>query len=446
MDSPSRSKTHTRLSSADERRRVATPRRSTKGPLDAPVEDPLGVTSEPPSAADSVLSPPPQNARRPISPSISLTSPRSTSSNLLASQTLGDVPPRDFSYILQPLNYHNLPPTTIPPPFIQSAHQPDPSTPISALLRNGHFRHAAIAAVHALSDSTDPTDYQQIFALLYTRLSCLTVLGQHALAAQEAKVLGDLSRSLYRHPLTNEHLVPWELRVLAVRLQAHGFGEGRRGIMGYYELARDARTAILKAVDAVEKDLWTARLEELGVRVASALIEMGDLEGAARHLRTLRADTEGDMKSLRKVHELEAMVWLKVGDVDAAKRCLSLSSSDEAEANGIVKALILTVGGNYRAAADAWADLHNADPDDAMILQNLAICKLYTGYVGEARDLLSSIANTGPSFHSLTFNLATVYELCSEKPHVSKMELAARLADKEPTETGWERESVDFKL
>jgi hypothetical protein len=224
--------------------------------------------------------------------------------------------PKDFSYLLRPEIYHPLTPLNIPPPFRNPPNPPAPDTPIPDLLAQGHFRAAAIAATQALTSGTlDPTDHAQIFDLLYTRLACLTLIDATALAAQEVKALGDLHSAFYytspvlptpaptppqtdpRTPTTpshqpqptpqqqqqQQHIAPWPLRVLAVRLQALGFGDPRRAVMSYYELAREARAQLGEAKarhDHSASEAWTERLADLGVRVAGALVEMDDLGGA----------------------------------------------------------------------------------------------------------------------------------------------------------------------
>lgn len=67
--------------------------------------------------------------------------------------------------------------------------------------------------------------------------------------------------------------------------------------------------------------------------------------------------------------------------------------------------------------------------------------------------LLTSLISAGHSFHALTFNLATVYELCTEKARFKKLELAADIAaGMEKREEvagrggGGERLNSDFKL
>lgn len=287
-----------------------------------------------------------------------------------------DLPSKDYSHLLRPENFHPLPSTTIPAPFLNSPHQPSQSTPIPELLRNGHFRAAAISSALTLTTGTDPTDAQTIFNLLHTRLSCLILLNQQALAAQEVKCLGDLTSTFYRHPLTGEHAVPWDLRVLAIRLNALGFGEWRRGIMAYYELAREARSNVVKAAGE-ETDLWKSRLHELGIRVANALVEMGDFEGAGKHLATL---DRGNIS--QEIREMEVLVWLRVGDLTAAKRCLSTADED-ASSRRSLEALALMADADYQGAADVWQLLREERPGDWLPVMNAAICSLYTGHMDE---------------------------------------------------------------
>ncbi|KAK4996490.1 hypothetical protein LTR66_003906, partial [Elasticomyces elasticus] len=59
-----------------------------------------------------------------------------------------------------------------------------------------------------------------------------------------------------------------------------------------------------------------------------------------------------------------------------------------------------------------------------------------------------------PAFPALLFNLATVYELCTERARDAKVRLVERLASAPPGGGGggggagyrWEREGAEFKL
>ena len=60
----------------------------------------------------------------------------------------------------------------------------------------------------------------------------------------------------------------------------------------------------------------------------------------------------------------------------------------------------------------------------------------------ETVKLLEGLVGKGRSFHALTFNLATVFELCSEKGRERKGDLVERLE----REGMGERGAADFKL
>jgi tetratricopeptide (TPR) repeat protein len=197
-----------------------------------------------------------------------------------------------------------------------------------------------------------------------------------------------LNSSAYRDEATGSHLVPWELRVLAVRLQGVGFNDPRKIIMGYYDLARQARMEIAglngKNVlyDEPERLLWETRLSDLGLRVASALVEMEDFEGATHHLRKLSSS-----RSYLQVAHLnlqKAILWLRIGDVEAARGCMS----GDAEADGIIAALSDVAEGSYGDAVNAWQALCERNSGNAMYRQNLAVCLLYAGRMDEVCALI----------------------------------------------------------
>lgn len=389
--------------------------------------------------------------------------------------------PKDFSFLLRPEIYHPLTPLNVPVAFRNSPKQPDPSEPLEQLLAKGHFRAAAIAAFQELTGSgahraVDPTDSQRIFDLLYTRLVCLTLIGATPLAAQEVKALEDLSNArLYVDDNTGQHLVPWDLRVINVRLQALGFGDARRAIMSYHDLAREARQHARKAAaqhDNLASQLWTVRLHELGVRVAGALIDMDDLSGAAHHLSSLRDGANGKMTSSK------ALLWLHLGDVEKARQCAAHCSKDNAETEEIILALCDMADGDYDAALGRWQELKENLAGDEMVGVNTAVCLLYLGRMPEValsfmfslfipslffllqnayamdannidvqgRDILEGLVESGFSSHTLLFNLSTMYELCTERHGQLKMKLAERVAAMDESAVGWEKMNADFKL
>lgn len=221
--------------------------------------------------------------------------------------------------------------------------------------------------------------------------------------------------------------------------------------MGYYELARECREHIASPSSSPsEKDLWRTRLRDTGIRVANVLVEMGELEGAGRHLGTLSATAHpSDTPEAREVLIMEALVWLRVGDVAAARRCLSAASSvaENELVDGTLTALLHIANGEYTHAVSAFSTLHSTFPHDAMVVQNLAVSLLYTGRIAEARTMLADLVDESPPFHSMLFNLSTIYELCTERNRERKLELADKVAkSRGDGSVGREFGNADFKL
>lgn len=151
-----------------------------------------------------------------------------------------------------------------------------------------------------------------------------------------------------------------------MRLQAIGFSDWRRSLGLYYELAREARAELVKYSDG--GDVWRRRLKDLGVRVGSALVEMGDLKAAARHLEGLREGGEEGVLCL---------LYVRMGNLAAAKRCLG------ERGDVVVRALFLMAEGRWEEGVDAWKGV-----EGEMARCNLAVCLLYTGRLEEVGSLV----------------------------------------------------------
>lgn len=155
--------------------------------------------------------------------------------------------------------------------------------------------------------------------------------------------------------------------------------------MGYYELARESRLKLRKA-DGEERVMWTARLQDLGIRVGNALVEMGDLEGAARHLKTLGVPSGGNEEDKTTSARL-ALLYLRIGDVDAAREYVESSqgTAGQTTTSSVLGPLLSMAEGQYDNAVREWRDQrdHSSEQESAMITQNLAVCLLYTGRLDE---------------------------------------------------------------
>ena len=348
-----------------------------------------------------------------------------------------------MGFLKDPSSYHRLGTEDIPDAFLNSQNQPPATTPLSDLIQQGHFRRAAETALLDLSRSQSD-DVKRILQLLYTRLACLVLISRADLASAEAASLTDY---LARNPPGASDLVPlipWNLRLLLVRLQSIAAADGgRRGIMALYALTAEIRAHVNEAKDAgneAETSLWSSRLSDLGLRVADTLVEMGELETATRHLDSL-PNSDSDELAYRK-----ALLRLRVGDIAGARR--SMDKIQDAARKVSLDAMMEVANGSFSEATQKSQTLNNEVPENALFASNLAVGLLYTGKISQARHTFKQIADELPTFPGMLFNLATAYELCTEQALERKNDLAGRIATKTPSAIsgGWERANFEFKL
>jgi tetratricopeptide (TPR) repeat protein len=348
-----------------------------------------------------------------------------------------------LQFLLDRRLYHQVPADEIAPGFVESKHQPPLGLPLEDLIQAGHFRRAAETALTELL-ATSSNDVDRIFKLIYTRLACLIVISRPDLAADEAVPLTDFLNRNSPDAKDILPIVPWELRLILVRLQSIAAADdGRRGVMSLYALSGEVRSHLAEAKaegDEASVQVWSERLKDLGLRVTDTLVEIGELETAVRHLDTL-IGVDPDVINLRK-----ALLNIRMGDLSSAETLLEKVSPGVSK--DIHSALLRTAGGDFSKAVDDWRALVEQHPDNELLGQNLSACLLYTGHIAEARSILENIAR-GPSvFPALLFNLSTVYELCTDRSSQRKADLSQHLAQRMPSATTgvWERTNADFKL
>lgn len=238
-------------------------------------------------------------------------------------------------------------------------------------------------------------------------------------------------------------------------------------MQGYYDLAAYARTRYKQSSTVESQMLWQERLWGLAFRTGNALIEVGDLSGAKRFLESLigSSTAEGEVLigtsqddawagQIKVLRGWLAMLCLRMGELESARRWIDADAnvdSDSAEqqsTHSVYEALYSMAEGNYEDAVVQWRDLLTG-PNDILATHNLAVCLVYTGHVAEATQVLEDMVDHGHGFHALTFNLATVYELRTERAGERKLQMAERVAERlksKEDDVRKDRVNGDFKL
>lgn len=376
---------------------------------------------------------------------------------------------RDLSFLLDASIYHPLSQLEVPGPFRKPFLPPPTSeTPIArsldqldALLSQCEFLRAAhFSGMILTSGTVRNSDTRTIFRLLAVRYSCLELTGHLLFAAQEAKALEDLSSAFYYDDLNPQddaeddaeqprkvprHIMPFSLRLQGLRLQSIGFSDPRRGVSTLYDTASECREHLTSpATPPEQRKIWASRLQEVSIRVVNALIEIGDLDCAARTLETMKPSSseDGPTWEARMI-----LLRIKMGDVSKASHVIEASSLRPAERRAL-EALLAIATGQYK---DASKTLLEADQEiepslRALIKQNLAVAYLYNGEVQKAKLILEELIQDDHSFQTLTINLATIYDLSSDRSRELKSGLVSRIAADGNPHQPRAFTNADFKL
>jgi trafficking protein particle complex subunit 12 len=442
--------------------RAALPRRTTRGPLDG--EDPLSPSS-------TLKSPAPQSPASSIVSQIKAATSRKDASSTAANpEPFKDtvaVEEKDLSFLLDTAIYHPLSTTNVPPPFRQALPQANFSNlnlqqafeEIESCLSRCDFLAAAHLTGGVLTSGLlKPTDQQGIFRALQIRYACLELSGNLEFAALEAKALEDLGSAFYYVDLPQEeadaeaseeppprHIMPFSLRLQAMRLQSIGFSDPRRGVASLYDLALECREHIgSPTTSSDDRHVWEQRLQEIGMRVVNALTEMGDTECA---LRTLDSMIPAESRRSSTWVFRKALLCIRMGHVSEAHRLADALETDAA-ARSLVESLLAVADDRLDDAITILNKPARAADKEvaALAKQNAAVAFLYKGAIEEAKSMMESLVNDHNSFSALTVNLATVYDLTSDRARDHKLALAAKIASSMENCQRRAFTDADFKL
>ena len=220
------------------------------------------------------------------------------------------------------------------------------------------------------------------------------------------------------HAADGKNVIPWDLRVLIMRLSERG-----SVVPGLYALGREARAEIKQAGkgDVGREEgviLWKQRLRDLGVAVAEALMEEGDLVGGVGVLQGLMrrprksGGEEGGGGGDTEVKRMLVLGYCRMGDVGAARRVWEEGARELVGLEPVIR----ICEGDFEGAA---GQMVLREDERGEVRNNLAVTHFYRGDIGEAVRLLEGMVDGegkdgGEPSRESVFNLATCYELTGE--------------------------------
>ncbi|KAI8133656.1 hypothetical protein DUD61_002664 [Geotrichum candidum] len=363
----------------------------------------------------------------------------------------------DITHLVDQRCFHTLPVYNPPQPFSMSPPE-EIAGDLEALYRERFYKHAADLARRQIIETPveqlrtgDLGLIRRVFDLWTVRQSALIMMRLASLAKEEAKYLDDLLSARYRIASTGQSVVPWKLKLLAVRVQAGG--DSQAGIARYYSLARDARSELsairrqLRTEDLneasretleAEARLWSDRLRNLGLYTSTMLVGTKDIKSALELLESMYDDCSNlgsvypeNVPFMGKVAFALGLLYLQIGDTISARQWFKNVEQDE---------VLRDLGISVCSIADldwdtAESTLNKIDVSDTAssipiaVKNNLAVTEIYKGRLNNALKILEELTEAGAITPTLLRNLSILYDLRQDIGKKAKTKLVYALKE-----------------
>jgi len=315
--------------------------------------------------------------------------------------------------------------------------------------------------------------------LWYIRFSMLVRLKQYSMVEVEAEAFGDLDRPDLYHEFYPQQqpdqqpesrsirtgsMVPFGFRLLLAELpqhlnkhhetidRLHALLSVIRKILanldsgkmenGEPPASNNSTATAAEATAAESRRLWKRREIQVLHSLANCALMQKDYEMAVTTLETIFKMESGDANRQTRIQSSLGRVYLQLGDVTAAAACFAQakalfdklgSASSNDDENGLLalelridQAFLRIAGNSFEEALAILREANSAFPDNATVINNMAVCLLYTGKLSEAIGLLESNLTQNPTDflrETQVLNLATLYELESSYASQKKQSL-----------------------
>ncbi|XP_015909857.2 trafficking protein particle complex subunit 12 isoform X1 [Parasteatoda tepidariorum] len=335
-------------------------------------------------------------------------------------------------------------------------------------LMEGQCYHAAINLTKRLltscgqgpgKDGKPSTHTPFSLRIWYTRLALFIKLRKFSLAEVESAVFGvmdkpDLYYEFYPEIYRGRKgsMVPFALRLLLAELPQY---------QGNHQTALDNMYRILNIVQkmlnnvesgcaedgsmielsdqrkAASLEVWKRREKGVLFSILNCVLAQKDYILAVSIAKLL---IEKSGKDTAHLHSALGRIYLQLGDVQSAESyfrkatTIAKDNSTDFRVEENINNALLAVACDENEKAFKYFEQANSFQPNAMLVNNMAVCKLYTGQLKESLRLLESAIQQSPSaclHDGLIFNVCTLYELessrCPQKK-LAMLELVSKYA------------------
>ncbi|XP_024889314.1 trafficking protein particle complex subunit 12 [Temnothorax curvispinosus] len=291
--------------------------------------------------------------------------------------------------------------------------------------------------------------------LWYTRLSLLAKLRQIDVLESESKPFGNLDKPDMYFTFYPElygtrpgSMASFAFRLLLAEIPSY-YGKPKQTLENLYKLlatvnqiianfraglsgeGTHARISESDQQDAVK--LWTARKSRILVSVVNCAIGMRNYILAIEILEDLCKLPDWSTEQIGILKSAIGRVHLFLGDVTAAEKYLVRANKEEKATNvrELVDSGLMAVAQNaFQEAYNCFQSASTMDPSNVMLINNMAVCLLYTGQLKAAVWLYESVVNRNPLKslqEPILLNMCTSYELHTTHCKQPKLHLLRQL-------------------
>ncbi|KAL2743070.1 hypothetical protein V1477_008559 [Vespula maculifrons] len=292
--------------------------------------------------------------------------------------------------------------------------------------------------------------------LWYTRLSLLAKLKQNELLEKESKPFGDLDKPDMYYTFYPElygtkpgSMASFAFRLLLAEVPYY-YGKPKEALdklhkvlsvvneilsnlqAGLMREANDTKvTNTEQKKDAIK--LWSRRKSRVLISIINCAVGMKNYILAVDILEELSKSHDWTTEQLQIFRSSIGRIYLFLGDVSTAETLLNnriIQTTTTTVRELVDRGLIAVAKNSFQEAFNYFQTASTMDPSNVMLLNNMAVCLLYTGQLKAAVHLYENAVARNPMKslqEPILLNMCTSYELHTNHCKQTKLHLLRQL-------------------